>query len=177
MPSEPLNSPKNQSLRIPQGRSDTVPLAPRVIALDLEGTLISNAVSVFPRPGLHAFLEFCRAAFEKVVLFSTVRPERLRAITQSLCDEGSTPPWFAAVERVEWSGPTKDLRFVVGFEPPEVLLVDDQERYVAPAQKGQWIPVAEFAPPYSSDDSELARIQNEILRRISPECHARGSRY
>lgn len=31
-------------------------MRPTVLALDLEGTLISNAMSQIPRPGLHAFL-------------------------------------------------------------------------------------------------------------------------
>jgi hypothetical protein len=55
---------------------DTQPDAKRgefAIALDLEGTLISNAVRSFPRPGLSAFLDFCQAHFERVVLFSRQR--------------------------------------------------------------------------------------------------------
>jgi hypothetical protein len=36
-----------------------------VLALDLEGTLISNAVSQFPRPGLLAFLECCLPQYRK----------------------------------------------------------------------------------------------------------------
>jgi hypothetical protein len=30
-----------------------------VVALNLEGTLISNAISAFPRPGLKLFIEMC----------------------------------------------------------------------------------------------------------------------
>lgn len=33
------------------------------LALDLEGTLISNAVSQISRPGLYSFLEYCRNSF------------------------------------------------------------------------------------------------------------------
>jgi hypothetical protein len=32
-------------------------MKPTILALDLEGTLISNAISQIPRPGLHCFLE------------------------------------------------------------------------------------------------------------------------
>jgi hypothetical protein len=48
----------------------------KVLALDLEGTLISNAVSIFPRPGLYNFLEFCHDTFDKIVLFTSVSEER-----------------------------------------------------------------------------------------------------
>ena len=38
---------------------------PRVLAMDLEGTLVSNAVSQLPRPGLYDFLEWAAATFER----------------------------------------------------------------------------------------------------------------
>jgi hypothetical protein len=44
-----------------------------VIALDLEGTLISNAVSQFPRPGLYSFLEYCSKNFCRVADGVTTR--------------------------------------------------------------------------------------------------------
>ena len=47
-------------------------MKPTILALDLEGTLISNAVSQIPRPGLHRFLEDVRSQFEELVLFTTV---------------------------------------------------------------------------------------------------------
>ncbi|MGD9830135.1 MAG: hypothetical protein AB7E70_06365 [Hyphomicrobiaceae bacterium] len=50
---------------------------PRVLALDLEGTLISNAMSCIPRPGLFAFLEGCREMFARVVLFAAVLEARV----------------------------------------------------------------------------------------------------
>lgn len=34
-------------------------MKPTIIALDLEGTLISNAVTQFPRPGLRTFIDEC----------------------------------------------------------------------------------------------------------------------
>ena len=48
-------------------------LKPIVIALDLEGTLISNAVSQFPRPGLYSFLEYCQENFSRIVIFTAVK--------------------------------------------------------------------------------------------------------
>jgi hypothetical protein len=49
------------------------------IALDLEGTLISNAVSQFPRPGLFTFLEYCHENF-RLVIFTAVNEVRFRSI-------------------------------------------------------------------------------------------------
>ena len=50
----------------------THPIRIKTIALDLEGTLISNAMSQIPRPGLFSFLEECRRLVERVVMFTTV---------------------------------------------------------------------------------------------------------
>jgi hypothetical protein len=55
------------------------------IALDLEGTLISNAVSQFPRPGLFTFLEYCHQNFDRVVIFTAVNEVRFRSISRTLC--------------------------------------------------------------------------------------------
>lgn len=59
---------------------------PRVLALDLEGTLISNALSIFPRPGLRDFLEDCRASAPAIVLFTAVSASRVRTIQQLLVE-------------------------------------------------------------------------------------------
>jgi hypothetical protein len=57
------------------------------IALDLEGTLISNAVSQFPRPGLFTFLEYCHQNFvgvashfeTRLVIFTAIDEVRFRS--------------------------------------------------------------------------------------------------
>jgi hypothetical protein len=62
------------------------------IALDLEGTLISNAVSQFPRPGLFTFLEYCYENFvgvasrleTRLVIFTAVNEVRFRSISRTL---------------------------------------------------------------------------------------------
>lgn len=140
---------------------------PRVIALDLEGTLISNALSVFPRPGLAAFLETCRASAPAVVLFTAVSSARVSQIQHLLADEGAAPRWFATLPQVAWHGHVKDLAFVTPADPSQVLLVDDQEAYVAPGQREQWLPIREFAPPYPDDDRELERVAALIRSRTS----------
>jgi len=52
----------------------------KVLARDLEGTLISNAVSQIARPGLFEFLEDCRKLFPRVVMFTSVNEDRFRSI-------------------------------------------------------------------------------------------------
>ena len=44
----------------------------KVLALDLERTLISDAMNREPRPGLFSFLQFCVQHFERVILFTSV---------------------------------------------------------------------------------------------------------
>lgn len=133
-----------------------------VIALDLEGTLISNAMSCFPRPGLYAFLAVCREHFERVVLFTAVDTARVRQIVDVLVEEGSAPVWLADCEIVDWSGPYKDLRFIAGADVSRSFLVDDLEAYVHPEQKAQWIRIAAFVPPYLKEDTELFRIGKSL---------------
>ena len=79
-----------------------------VIALDLEGTLISNAVSQIPRPGLYKFLELCRSITNRVVIFTSVGEEVFRSIAKELVKEGYAPEWFAEMEYIQWEGETKN---------------------------------------------------------------------
>jgi NLI interacting factor-like phosphatase len=137
-----------------------------VLALDLEGTLISNAVSCFPRPGLRPFLEFCHAHFRRVVIFTTVPEPRGRSILAALADEGMAPAWIREVEFVRWTGKVKDLRFIEGAETAGVLLVDDLEAYVHRDQRAQWILIEQFAAPYPESDRELMRVTEELRRRL-----------
>ena len=87
-------------------------MKPTILALDLEGTLISNAISQIPRPGLHRFLEDVRSQFEELVLFTTVPEALARRIAGLLAREGSVPAWFVELRYIHWSGRTKDLSYV-----------------------------------------------------------------
>lgn len=107
-------------------------MAIKLIALDLEGTLISNAMSQIPRPGLYAFLEACRGLVERVVMFTTAREADFRPIAALLVEEVYAPAWFRDIEFVTWEGATKDLAWIPGVQPEEALLVDDFEIYVHP---------------------------------------------
>jgi len=139
---------------------------PTVLALDLEGTLISNAMSQIPRPGLFAFLERCQALFPRVVMFTTVKEDRFRQIASLLVSEKSAPPWFANVEYVTWEGKTKDLGFIPRASVAEVLLVDDFEIYIQAGQESQWVKVDYFDYPYDENDTGLVKVLRALERRL-----------
>lgn len=128
------------------------------LALDLEGTLISNAVSCFPRPGLRDFLIGVECQFDRLVVYTTVAPMHVRRLAKDLANEGLVPHWLADVEIVIWQGGIKDLRFIPGADIERTLLVDDIEAYIHPEQRSQWIKIEPFEPPYPSTDRELARV-------------------
>ena len=139
----------------------------KVLALDLEGTLISNAVSQIARPGLFDFLEDCRKLFPRIVIFTSVNEERFRSIATLLITEGYAPNWFAEIEYISWSGETKNLIFVDGALPEEILLVDNYEKYIHPGQESQWIKAPEFDYPYSDDDLGLREILRHLRIRVA----------
>ncbi len=140
-------------------------MRPTILALDLEGTLISNAVSQIPRPGLYSFLESVNELFEFLVIYTTVPEAVFRAIAKLLADEGSAPDWFAHLPYIDWSGATKDLSNVA-HAPGQALLLDDHRAYVHPGQENYWIEVALFAAPYAASDSGLDAALGQIRMRL-----------
>ena len=137
------------------------------IALDIEGTLISNAVSQFPRPGLFAFLEFCRESFDHVYIYTAVRDETCVPIVRTLIDDGFAPEWLAEISFVQWDRSVKDLGNVPGCSVSESLLLDDNRDYVVDSQIDQWIEIDKFQSPYPDTDTELQRVQSVIRERLS----------
>lgn len=138
----------------------------KVIALDLEGTLISNAMSQIPRPGLLAFLESCHYLVERVVMFTTVKETVLRHIATLLVEEGYAPGWFIDIEYIDCDGETKNLACISDCKPNEALLVDDFEIYVHPGQEKQWIRIPYFDSPYSDDDNGLEVAMKMIREKV-----------
>lgn len=142
-------------------------MKPTILALDLEGTLISNAVSQIPRPGLYRFLEYVRSQFEELVLFTTVPEALARSIAGLLATEGSVPPWFSGLRYIHWSGKTKDLSYV-SPHLGDALLLDDHGPYVHDGQGSLWVEIPLFAAPYSADDDGLqiaaARLTDRIMQ-------------
>lgn len=132
----------------------------KVLALDLERTLIDNSLSGRPRPGLWHFLTFCNSRFGRVTVFSTVEEADAREVLADLADRGHVPPeLLARLEFVQWSGEHKDLAFVSDATPAEVLLVDDDPGWVRPDQRGQWVAIAGWD---GGPDNELNRIQTHL---------------
>lgn len=60
---------------------------PKVLCLDLEGTLISNAVSQLPRPFLKDFLDGCEVLFERIAMYTSVPESTFRTIAALLVSE------------------------------------------------------------------------------------------
>lgn len=139
---------------------------PNILALDLEGTLISNAASQIPRPGLNEFLTQCREIFPTIVMYTTVSETRFRPIAELLVNEGLAPGWFAQIEYVRWIGTTKDLARIRGAAVQQCLLVDDFEGYVHPGQHSQWVRIDCFEHPYEPADQELSRVLQDMRQRL-----------
>ena len=140
----------------------------RVLALDLERTLISDALHREPRPELHDFLLYCTQHFERIALFTSVSRRHAIAALQELAGQGVVPqPFLDKLEYVEWEGWYKDLAYIPDASPEEVILIDDDEGWVRPDQRGQWISIAEYDPYLvKGEDREFARIQQLLEARL-----------
>lgn len=136
-------------------------MKPTILALDLEGTLISNAISQIPRPGLHQFLDKIHPLFDELVIYTTVPEERFRSIATLLAHEGSVPDWFVKLPYIRWAGKTKDLR-LASPRLGDVLLLDDHGPYVHPGQEHLWVQIPLFGSPYPPSDDGL----NLALKRL-----------
>jgi len=137
-------------------------MKPTILALDLEGTLISNAISQIPRPGLYPFLEDVQGYFDQLMMFTTVPEDRFRSIAALLVREESAPSWFAELRYVNWKGKTKNL-LLASPQLGSALLLDDHGHYVHPGQEHLWVQIPLFGAPYTPDDDGL-RIALERLR-------------
>jgi hypothetical protein len=137
----------------------------QVLALDLERTLIDDALSGRPRPDLREFLAFCGERFGRVAVFTTVEEADAREVLADLDRAGHLPPGLLGrLEFVAWTGEYKDLAFVPSASPAEVVLVDDDAGWVRPDQRGQWVPVAAWD---GGPDAELRRVRAELERWLA----------
>jgi NLI interacting factor-like phosphatase len=125
------------------------------IALDLEGTLISNAVSQFPRPRLFILLEYCHQNFARLVIFTAVNEVRFRSIARTLAEAGDVPTWFVDLEYINWHGTYKDLSFIPEGIIDQTILIDDRIEYIHPDQKDRWLEISSYEYLYHDDDLEL----------------------
>lgn len=133
-----------------------------VLALDLERTLVSDALRGTPRPGLLDYLTFCHGQFERVALFTTVEEADARSVLDDLDRAGYLPAGFLdRLEYVAWHGEHKALEFVSNAAPGEVLLIDDDAGWIRPDQRDRWIPIA---PWDGGPDAELTRVRAVLER-------------
>lgn len=102
--------------------------------------------------------------FERVVLFTTVEePDARDALTQ-LRERGVVPAeLLEPLGYVPWVGAYKDLAFVSGARPEEILFVDDDPGWVRPDQRDRWVPIA---PWDGGPDYELARVRDVLEGRL-----------
>jgi hypothetical protein len=140
----------------------------KVLALDLERTLVSDAMNREPRPGLFDFLEFCVQRFERVVLFTSVNQTQALDVLKELEEQGTAPTEFLTkVEYVEWEGKYKDLRFIPGAAMNEILFIDDDPGWVVPGQEAQYIAIAEYDPYLvRGTDTEFQRVCSALATRL-----------
>ena len=134
----------------------------KVIALDLEGTLIASASNCRPRPGLYSFLEWCKSHFNQVVIYTCVDEVEFRLIADSLAENNLAPAWFKYIAYIEWDGMIKDLYNIEGIKPQQAIIVDDAEIFISDAQKEQWVEIKPFDYPYAAGDDEFARVMDVI---------------
>lgn len=133
-----------------------------LLCLDLEGTLISNAVSQIPRPGLKRFLERATVLCD-LMLYTSVSRERVDSIRRLLIEEQVAPTWFADLPVIH---PTGTVKYKSRCGRPCALLLDDQVGVVAAGEEDWWIPIKEFSPPYSEQDCELIKTLETIQSRL-----------
>lgn len=133
-----------------------------LLCLDLEGTLISNAVSQIPRPWLYEFL----SEVEKIcdlVIYTSVCKERVVSIQSLLVGEGSVPEWFSDIEVIVSTG---NLKPKSCSGRGLAYLLDDQQSVIVSGEEGWWIPIPEYQPPYSEADQALKAALNTICKSV-----------
>jgi hypothetical protein len=146
------------------------------LALDLEGVLITNAISQFPRPGLKSFLFECELLFgrENICAFTAVNEKRFRAIAQRLVADGYVPEWFAMIRYIDWVGEHKDLRFV-REDIDRVIIVDDYPPYIKQTQKHRLVQIKQYLEPYTHAMPDMRDNELEVvLRRLKELLSSNG---
>ncbi|PKG73073.1 hypothetical protein CXF86_19550 [Shewanella sp. GutCb] len=137
-----------------------------ILALDLEGTLISNAMSQLPRPGLFEFLSTVKKAFPRVVMFTTISESKFRSIANLLVKEGTAPEWFYEIEYINWDGTYKDLSLIPRGNISSTLILDDFVGYIHPEQHENWIEIENYGQPYDQTDRALEEAWNKIKSKL-----------
>ncbi len=117
----------------------------RAVTLDVEGTLVPSYRAVHYRPGLRQFLEFCRAAFDRLFIYSLLSQDEVREVFAGLALEGVVDDSFLQqYEYVDWprgaDGSLKDLRRC-RVPLNANALIDDMRAWVPEDQSHRWVEV------------------------------------
>ncbi|QSP94010.1 hypothetical protein LPB19_12505 [Marinobacter salinisoli] len=136
-----------------------------LLCLDLEGTLVSNAVSQIPRPGLYFFLEEV-ASFCDLMIYTSVSDGRVENIRNLLVIEGVAPLWFTDLPVIR---PETTLKPKAKCGREDAYLLDDQKAVIVPGEEDWWIPIEEFLPPYSEWDRGLMQALIEVRARLGSQ--------
>ncbi len=137
----------------------------KILVLDIEGTLVSNASSIYPRPGLKDFLIECKNLFDEIIIYSGISHLSYENVKSHLIANELVPSWFSELRFIRMEGRYKDL-LNIRNEIHNVFIIDDMELFIHPEQKGQWIAIKPFQPPYPADDSELFKVINKLKEVI-----------
>lgn len=139
----------------------------KILALDLEGTLIDNALDNVPRSGLYNFLEFCKSKFERIVIMTAIDIKTFINTKNILIENNFVPDWFANIEYINYHdlpesnfGEFKDLRCISMDNPGVALIIDDMESNIRENQKQNWIFIRTFYG--SSSDNELIKLKKYL---------------
>ena len=133
-----------------------------LLCLDLEGTLISNAVSQIPRPGLFQFLEQV-AKLCDLMLYTSVSFERVEGIRNLLVKEDVVPVWFRDISVIR---PDNTHKPKIACGRQDAFLLDDQSGVIVPGEEDWLVAIPEYLPPYSDNDRALDRALEDIKIRV-----------
>lgn len=146
-------------------------MALKILALDIEGTLVTNRGKWYPRPHLHEFLEFCFHRVERVCFFTLLSKASAKNVIEWLVEAGHAPK--VALERfeyVECKRNYKDLECLNHSDLNEVMLIDDNAPNVKPGQEERCILVPGYEPErlvrrfaFSSEPGINAEGEDQVL--------------
>lgn len=136
------------------------------LALGLEGTLVSDATSRIPRPGLYRFLQYCDLMFDDVVVFTTVQEAVFRAIAERLAEEGHAPRSFGRIRHVHYADGKNELDRVSRFGGTAMTLFVDHVAAPLAGRETSWVYSPPFEGPYVEGNFGLVELIPELARRV-----------
>lgn len=141
---------------------------PVALSLDLEGTIITNALEAQPRPGLAEFMDWCHRRFHRLFVYTCVDRRVTQEILSRLVYEGDLDHDVAdRLEYVEWSrgydGARKDLRRCAVPVENNVIL-DDHALWIVPDQRHRWVQAPDYNEPDPTD--RFLRVAPDRIEQV-----------